>query len=82
VIDPRTGWALTSRVTAVVQAATGMLSDAAATAVTVLDSASAERFAGGQQGLRVIKRTQWSRRAEFRDTLEHPSCASQPTLRL
>jgi thiamine biosynthesis lipoprotein len=52
VIDPRTGWALTSHVSITVQAPTGMLADALATAATVLDSARAELLLARHKTLR------------------------------
>jgi thiamine biosynthesis lipoprotein len=57
VIDPLTGWALTSRVSATVEAPSGMIADALATSATVLDSAAAEALVRHYPGSRLVLRS-------------------------
>ena len=56
VVDPRTGWALTNRVQATVIAPRGLDTDPCATALTVVDSASREKFLSRKPGLKVFIR--------------------------
>lgn len=53
VVDPRTGWPLTNRRQAYVIAASGMVADGLATAVTVADSLAVTRLLGLYPGVQV-----------------------------
>lgn len=58
VVDPRSGWALTSRINATVRAPSATLADALATSVTVLDSASAAAVVSAHAGAELLTRAE------------------------
>jgi thiamine biosynthesis lipoprotein len=60
VVDPRTGSALTSRVSATVSAPSALMADALSTATTVLDSVPTVTLIHAHPGARLVSRTGWT----------------------